>query len=79
MTERPRPRGDALSRPELKARLRLGFIVFGALVVIEVTEYIVGVTMKGGAWPFLGILAIIGVWPIVRYFMHIVQLWHPEE
>lgn len=66
-------------QPNLRARLRVGFVVFGVLVAIEVTEYIVGVTMRGGAWPLLGILALIGAWPIVRYFMHIKQLWRPRE
>lgn len=66
-------------QPNLRARLRLGSIVFGVLVAIEVTEYTVGVTMKSGNWPFLMALAPIGAWPIVRYFMHIKQLWRPRE
>jgi heme/copper-type cytochrome/quinol oxidase subunit 4 len=61
------------------ARMRLGFIVLAALMVIEIVEYAIGVTMKRGSLPYLAVLAIIGAWPIVQYFMHIAQLWHREE
>ena len=65
--------------PKLEAKMRLGLAVFGALVVIEIVEYAVGVTLRGGAWPYLAILAVVGAWPIVYYFMHILQLWRPKE
>ena len=61
------------------AKLRLGFVVLGVLMALEVSEYILGVTMKSGAWPFLAVLAVISAWPIVHYFMHIMQLKRPEE
>jgi hypothetical protein len=59
--------------------MRLGLIVFGVVMAAEVIEFVVGVNMKGGAWPFLAVLAVIGAWPIVRYFMHVTQLWRHEE
>ena len=60
-----------MSKPNLKSQLRLGYIVFGALLAIEVIEYLVGTTMRSGAWPYLAILALVGAWPILYYFMHI--------
>lgn len=71
--------GKTMSKNTLKSKLRLGFIVFGVLVAIEIIEYIIGVYVKSGSWPFLGILAVIGAWPILYYFMHIGQLKKPEE
>lgn len=68
-----------MQRPKLGAKMRLGFIVFGVLMVIEVAEYILGVNMKRGAWLYLAPLAAVGAWPIVRYFMHLPQLWRREE
>jgi hypothetical protein len=59
--------------------MRLGLVVFGVLMAIEILEYVLGVNMRGGAWPYLALLALVGAWPIVRYFMHIEQLWRPEE
>ncbi|MBI4299316.1 MAG: hypothetical protein HY666_06120 [Chloroflexi bacterium] len=68
-----------MHRTELPSKMRLGFIVFGVLIVIEIIEYVLGVNMKGGAWPLLAVLAVIGAWPIVQYFMHFTQLWRREE
>ena len=67
------------SKPELGAKMRLGLAVFGVLMAIEILEYVFGVNMRGGAWLILAPLALIGAWPIVRYFMHIEQLWRSEE
>ena len=66
-------------KPNLKARLRLGFIVFGALMVIEIAEYVLGTMMKTGSWPYLGLLAIIGACPILHYFMHVLELRRHKE
>ncbi len=63
-----------MRKPELRGKLRLGFIVIGFLFIMEVTEYLVGTNMQGGAWPFLAVLVIIASWPILYYFMHITQL-----
>ena len=75
----PESRGGKVARRLLEAKLRFGFVVFGVLVALEVAEYVLGVTMKTGAWPFLAILATIAAWPIVHYFMHIMQLKRPKE
>lgn len=67
------------NKSALAAKTRLGVIVFAVLVVLEVVEYVVGVNIKHGSWPFLTVLAVLGSWPILNYFMHLPQLWHREE
>ena len=64
---------------DLRVKLRLGFMVFGALMVIEIVEYVLGTMMKTGNWPYLGLLALIGAWPILKYFMHIQELRRPKK
>ncbi len=68
-----------MPRADLGSKLRFGFIVFGILVAIEVVEYALGTMLKSGAWPYLLLLAMLGAWPIVQFFMHIRQLWRPKE
>ncbi len=68
-----------MNKTGLAAKLRLGFYVFGVLMVIELIEFVIGTRVKNGAWPFLGVLAVIGAWPILRYFMHLPQLWRHKE
>ena len=63
-----------MSKIGLRGRLRLGYIVFGALVGIKIVEYLVVTTIRSGAWPYLLLLALAGAWPILYYFMHIRQL-----
>lgn len=66
-------------KSDLRAKLRLGFFVFGSLIVLEIIEYAVGVSMKRGAWPYLAVMAVVAAWPILYYFMHISHLWRPRE
>lgn len=66
-------------KSEQRSLMRLGLWVFFALMVVEIIEYIVGVSLKRGAWPFLAVLALPGAGLIIYYFMHISQLWHREE
>ena len=60
-------------------RLRVGYVVFGLLVVIKIVEYLVATTISAGNWPFLAILAGMSAWLIVYYYKHISQLWHAED
>ena len=68
-----------MQKTDLKRKLQIGFLVFGTLVVIKIIEYIVGTSLRTGSWPYLGILALVGAWPILNYFMHIKQLKRPLE
>ncbi len=59
----------------LGSKLRLGYIVFGALIAIKIGEYLVATAIRTGAWPYLLILALVGAWPILYYLMHISKIW----
>ncbi len=60
-------------------RMRLGLIIFIVLMIVEVVEYFVGIGLDSRATIPLALLAVPGAGLIVYYFMHISQLWHPEE
>lgn len=59
--------------------MRLGTWVFVALMIVEIAEYLIGVGINRGAWPFLAVLVVPGAGLIIVYFMHISQLWRREE
>lgn len=71
--------GGAVHRRGLAPRLRFGYVVFAALLVTEVIEFAMGTRVKKGSWPFLLVLAAVGAWPIVSYYMHVTELRHPKE
>ena len=60
-------------------KAKTGYLVLAALLVIEIVEYLVGTLLTGGALPYLALLAIVGAWPILYYFMHIGELRRPKE
>jgi|ETN02SMinimDraft_4_1059925.scaffolds.fasta_scaffold349666_1 hypothetical protein len=59
--------------------MRRGFLVFLALMVIEIVEYLVGASMSVGSLPIMVLLMVPGAGLIIWYFMHIRRLWRPEE
>lgn len=65
--------------PDRAAKMRLGWVVFVVLVVLEVAEYFVGTGMKTGSLVPLVVLAVAAGWPIVRYYMHVQQLRRGSE
>ncbi|MBI4288219.1 MAG: hypothetical protein HY671_07325 [Chloroflexi bacterium] len=67
-----------MARSDKKSLLRLGLWVFLALMVLEIIEYVTGVTVRRN-WPILAALALPGAGLIIYYFMHIPQLWRGEE
>ncbi|MBI4235880.1 MAG: hypothetical protein HY688_00800 [Chloroflexi bacterium] len=68
-----------MARPSLRAEVLLGLAVFGALLAIEVIEYLIGTRITPGALPLLVMLAVPGAGVIVWFFMHLPQLWGGEE
>jgi len=68
-----------MKRPQenkaLNRKQRAGYLVFGALLSIKAIEYVVAVSIRTGAWPYLFALAIISAGLIVYYYKHIRQLW----
>lgn len=67
-----------MTKSNQRSLMRLGLWVFLTLMVVEIVEYIIGVSVQG-SWPFLAVLALPGAGLIIYYFMHISQLWHREE
>ncbi len=61
------------------SRMRRGLVIFLALMVIEIVEYLVGASMSAGSLPIMVLLMVPGAGLIIWYFMHIQHLWRPEE
>lgn len=59
-------------------RIRLGWIIFTALAVLTVVEFLVGALIRP-ATPYLVAIAIVKAWLIVYYFMHVAQLWRKDN
>ena len=64
---------------DLGQKFRLGLIVIGILALFTAAEYWVAVSWSVAVVPGLAVAAIVKAWLILRYFMHMPQLWHPEE
>ncbi len=73
------PTHAAPSKASYSKKQKVGLIAFALLMVTELVEYAVGSTIKHGTWPVLVVLAVLGAWPILHYFMHMSQLWHKGE
>ena len=58
-----------------RRKLRVGYMVFSALVIIKIGEYLIALAVRTGDWPFLAILASISAGIIIYYYKHIHQLW----
>ena len=59
-------------------RTRIGWLVAFGLVVLTGVEYWIAVSLSGSTFPYLVVIALIKAWLILRYFMHIRQLWRGE-
>ena len=68
-----------MAKSSSKRKVRIGFVVLAVLVATKIVEYLVGTRLHSGALPYLALLAIVAVWPILYYFMHIGELRNPEE
>lgn len=60
------------------AKLKLGWIVIGALAVLTAVEYWVAVAIHSTVLPYLAVIALVKAWLIIQYFMHVSQLWRGE-
>lgn len=61
------------------AKLRLGWIVIGALGVLTIVEYWVAISVHSTPLPYLAVIAVVKAWLIVQYFMHVAQVWRSGE
>lgn len=53
------------------ARMRTGYVVFAALAVATVVEYLVAISGVTGSLIILVVIALAKGWLIVDYFMHV--------
>jgi len=68
-----------VTEKNMSRAMLLGLIVFLALMVVEIAEYVVGIKVLRGNLIYMAILAIPGSWLIVHYFMHIHELWNRDK
>lgn len=68
-----------MARPTLSAQDLMGFGVLGALMALEIIEYLIGIRISPGALPLLILLTVPGAGVIIWFFMHLPQLWGGEE
>ncbi len=68
-----------MNQESLNRKLRTGLGALLVLAVLTVVEFVVAVLMDTGRFGALSIIALAKAWIIVDYFMHITQLWHPED
>jgi cytochrome c oxidase subunit IV len=59
------------------AAFRLGWIIFIALAVLTLVEYVVGIW--NGSFVLLSLLALAKAGLIVYFFMHVYRLWREES
>ena len=59
--------------------MRLGFIIFVIGTISNIAEYALAVSgLQGVVFP-IAILALVDATFIAYVFMHVTQLWRPEE
>ncbi len=68
-----------MSTADYATEQKTGVIAFVALVVLKIVEYAVAVAMPSGSFLPIAALAVVDGWIILKYFMHMPQLWHSEE
>ncbi len=62
---------------KLAGKFRLGWIVAGGLTLLTLVEYWIATTVTGNL-PYILVIAILKAWLILKYFMHISQVWDEE-
>ncbi len=58
--------------------LRIGWLVFLALAILTVVEFVVAVTVTSNL-PILVVFALMKAGLIMRYFMHLLKIWRGGE
>ena len=68
-----------MNEESLNRKLRTGLGALLVLAILTAVEFVVALEMDTGRFGVLSVIAIAKTWIIVDYFMHITQLWHPED
>lgn len=61
-----------------RAAARRGMMVFLALAVLTIAEFLVSQALEGATVPLL-LIGLLKAGLIVQYFMHIYRLWREES
>ena len=59
--------------------MRVGWITFMLGTISNIAEFTLAATVQRGVLVPIVVLALIDATMIAYVFMHITQLWHPEE
>jgi hypothetical protein len=62
----------------IERQFRVGFFVFGTLIVLKLVEYFVSKIIPVGDWPYLTVLALCSAALIIYFYKHIKDLWRSE-
>ena len=68
-----------MKNSDLKSPLRVGLLVFIVLVVLAAGEYVLGLALESGNLVYMILMNIVDAALLLYFFMHVRQLWHPEE
>ena len=68
-----------MKNSDLKPPMRVGLLVFIILVVLAAGEYVLGLALESGNLVYMLIMNIVDAALILYFFMHVRQLWRPEE
>jgi len=59
-------------------RFKVGWVVGAVLAALTIVEYFVAVGVEGNlVW--LGLIGVAKAWLILKYFMHVGQVWGEED
>ena len=64
---------------QLKNKLGMGNIVFAVGTISNIVEFTLALTVKQGIMLPLIVMILVDASMIAYYFMHVAQLWRPEE
>ncbi len=64
---------------EHRLKQRRGLIAIVVLAILTAIEFGVAIGIDTGRFGLLAVIALIKTWLILDYFMHITNLWNPEE
>ncbi len=68
-----------MAQPRSIGPIRVGSIVFIVGTIANVVEFSLANTVQQGVMLPLIVLMLIDAAMIAYFFMHVSQLWHPEE
>lgn len=62
---------------KLAGKFRLGWVVAAVLTILTLVEYWIATSFTNNL-AYILIVAVLKAWLILKYFMHIAQVWDEE-